>query len=116
VEKLISDLPGVQVQLAFNAQLDDIHLAETLLRCTREALTNVLRHSNASECLITFTRQPDSFQLRISDNGIARDKVEPGNGLKGIQERVEETGGLVSWYCNNGFTVDIRLPATVGAN
>lgn len=112
VERLISDLPGIQVQLDFEAQLDDIHQAETLLRCTREALTNVLRHSNATECLISFTEQENGFQLRISDNGAARDKVEPGNGLKGIQERVEETGGKVSWYCNNGFTLNIRLPAT----
>lgn len=110
IEKLISDLPGIQVQLDFEAQLEDINQAETLLRCTREALTNVLRHSNASECLITFSQQDSDFQLRISDNGVAREKVEPGNGLKGIQERVEETGGKVSWYTKNGFTVDIRLP------
>tara|TARA_A100000171_G_scaffold50213_2_gene61024 strand:- start:916 stop:2049 length:1134 start_codon:yes stop_codon:yes gene_type:complete len=112
IEKLISDLPGIQVQLDFEAQLEDINQAETLLRCTREALTNVLRHSNASECLITFSQQDSDFQLRISDNGVAREKVEPGNGLKGIQERVEETGGKVSWYTKNGFTVDIRLPVT----
>ncbi len=112
IEKLISDLPGIQVQLDFEAQLEDINQAETLLRCTREALTNVLRHSNASECLITFNQQDSDFQLRISDNGVAREKVEPGNGLKGIQERVEETGGKVSWYTKNGFTVDIRLPVT----
>tara|TARA_B100001750_G_C15196624_1_gene441497 strand:- start:451 stop:588 length:138 start_codon:yes stop_codon:yes gene_type:complete len=36
--------------------------------------------------------------------------VTPGNGLKGIKERVEEAGGDVRWYADSGFVIDIYLP------
>src|SRR5690606_1666827 len=43
MRKLVDGVPGIRVDLDFNARLGEIQAAETLLRCTREALTNVLR-------------------------------------------------------------------------
>lgn len=112
VEKLISGVPGIIVELDVNVELDDTQLSETLLRCTREALTNVLRHSGASHCTIHLSANDNTYLLRISDNGNRNQTVIAGNGLKGIQERIEEAGGQVSWSCHHGFALEIRLPST----
>jgi two-component system, NarL family, sensor histidine kinase DesK len=110
VEKLISGVPGLEFELIFQSGLEEINMAETLLRCTREALTNILRHSRASRCIISFNNDNDSYRLSIRDNGNCREPVSPGNGLKGIKERIEEAGGKVSWFVDNGFVIEIRLP------
>ncbi|MDO8907679.1 MAG: histidine kinase [Pseudohongiella sp.] len=110
VKKLVSGVPGITVKLDFTTMLGEIQLAETLLRCTREALTNVLRHSGASSCTIHFSEKEGYYYLRISDNGKRSESITPGNGLKGIKERIEEAGGQVSWTCNKGFSLEIRMP------
>lgn len=112
VNKLISDIPGIRIELSFSATLDEIELAQTLLRCTREALTNILRHSGANRCVITFARQNDEdYLLQIRDNGGKRQKIVAGNGLKGIKERIEEAGGSAHWQSDkHGFLLEIRLP------
>lgn len=112
VQKLVSDIPGIKIELHFSATLGEIELAQTLLRCTREALTNVLRHSGANRCDIRFTRQNDSnYLLQVQDNGRKRQKIVAGNGLKGIKERIEEAGGTARWQSGpEGFLLEIRLP------
>jgi signal transduction histidine kinase len=110
VNKLITGVPGITVELDFTTILGEIQLAETLLRCTREALTNVLRHSGASNCTIHFSESDSYYLLHISDNGNRSESITPGNGLKGIKERIEEAGGQVSWICHSGFSLEIRMP------
>lgn len=112
VEKLVSDIPGINIELSFSATLGEIELAQTLLRCTREALTNVLRHSGANRCVITFTRHGENdYLLQVQDNGSKRQKIVAGNGLKGIKERIEEAGGSAHWQSGKqGFLLEIRLP------
>lgn len=116
MRKLISGVPGIDVELDFKTRLGEIQLAETLLRCTREALTNVLRHSGASRCLICFSEDESHYRLQIRDNGKRREAIVPGNGLKGIKERIEEAGGSVSWSCDDGFSLNIILPVGKSAN
>jgi len=110
INKLAQGLPGIDVVLECVTPVDNIRLAETLLRCTREALTNVLRHSGATECRIRLIAGPDGYMLSITDNGRQCDTITPGNGLKGIEERIKEAGGQVTWSCDNGFTLAIQVP------
>jgi len=114
VRKLVSGVPGISVKLDFQSTLGEIRLAETLLRCTREALTNILRHSGATKCYISFSNDDTCYRLLISDNGRCREPVKPGNGLKGIKERIEEAGGHVRWHANQGFVMEIRVPVNRG--
>ena len=116
MRKLIDGVPGIRVDLDFKTRLGEIQLAETLLRCTREALTNVLRHSGANRCMIYFNEDDTHYRLQIRDNGKHRDTIVPGNGLKGIKERIEEAGGRVSWSCDSGFSLNIELPVDKSAN
>jgi signal transduction histidine kinase len=96
------------VSVAFNvepgAEVSDIDKAETLLRCAQEGLTNALRHGGATEILVTLARHDEELMLSVEDNGVGFEPPAPpiGNGLRGLQERLEEFQGVVS--------LDRRLP------
>ncbi|WP_237224645.1 sensor histidine kinase [Rothia nasisuis] len=56
----------------------------------REAITNVVRHSNASDCWVSLSPK----HIEISDNG-PHTQIQAGNGLTGLAQRVEEAGGTL---------------------
>ncbi len=112
IKKLVADIPNFSIDVDFSSapRIDDVETAETLLRCTQEAVTNVLRHSTADRCLISMSGDRGSCTLSISDNGHSETEIKPGNGLKGMQERVQARDGDLSWQQNkDGFHLQIKL-------
>jgi len=86
-------------------------------RILQEAITNVLKHANATRVEITIDYQPDALVLAVSDNGNgSTDKVgeSAGHGLIGMRERVELFGGELGAGSSSlgGFTVRARLPTS----
>jgi len=82
-------------------------------RIVQEAVTNVLKHANASRVEVTVDYQRDAIMLTISDNGAGADKNEStGHGLIGMRERVELFGGDLTTASSSlgGFTVRATLP------
>ena len=59
----------------------------------REAVTNILRHSGASQCIIRLEKSQDYLALKIADNGTNTGEIVFGNGLKGMKERLNALGG-----------------------
>ncbi|WP_051458240.1 sensor histidine kinase [Microbispora sp. ATCC PTA-5024] len=78
----------------------------------REAVTNVIRHARPSRCVIEVGRDGGEAVLEVRDNGRARGKPVPGNGLNGLSERVAAAGGtMVSGPLpDGGFRVAVRVP------
>jgi two-component system, NarL family, sensor kinase len=74
-------------------------------RITQEALTNAIRHANASHVLASITVEDDELVVRVRDDGhgLAGSRDE-GVGLSAMRERAEELGG----------SFDIRADATIG--
>lgn len=58
---------------------------------SREAITNVIRHSGASRVEITLSPR----SLTVADNGRGIPEGRVGNGLRGLQERVSDLGGIL---------------------
>lgn len=59
--------------------------------CVREALTNVVRHSNASHCQIELFKEGETLRCLVSDNGRGfedRSDSPGGNGLIGMKQRL----------------------------
>lgn len=110
--ELISGIPALRVQLECEDGLtvNDPATAEVLLRCIQEALTNTLRHSRATSCLIRLYRQGAEVVLEVSDDGASPRKITPGNGLTGMRERIVALAGTLSWHGGNGFHLQVRLP------
>lgn len=63
-------------------------------RIAREAVTNVLRHAEASRCDVSLTTTRDGLEVRVVDDGIGL-PVVPGVGVgtRSMRERAEELGG-----------------------
>lgn len=65
----------------------------------REGVTNVVRHSRASDCTIALDRADGGFRLTITNDGVrleAPDDGDLGNGLRGLTERLGRFGGTVA--------------------
>lgn len=77
----------------------------------REALANIMRHSNATQGSILMREHPAFRQLIISDNGIVRKlPAGEGMGLANMEERVHALGGQFRISTTNGFEVFISIP------
>ncbi|MBM6546787.1 sensor histidine kinase [Janibacter sp. YIM B02568] len=72
----------------------------------RELTTNVLRHSAATTCRI----EVGEDRIAVTDDGRGSRGSREGNGLRGLRERVEPTGGtVVVEPADPGTRVEVRL-------
>jgi two-component system sensor histidine kinase DesK len=85
------------------------HLDQEFSIILREAVTNIIRHSNASLCRVTVTNDDQRTSLEIFDNGTAK-SIEEGNGLKGIRERASELKGQFNINSEQGTSLQILVP------
>ena len=95
----------------------DRNVELVLYRVAQESLTNVARHSNASEALLALSRNGDSVVLQIADNGhgFAR-PLREGGGLRGIRENALIVGGALAIKPSpmGGLEVRLEVPTTNG--
>ncbi|MEU1302062.1 sensor histidine kinase [Streptomyces shenzhenensis] len=93
----------------------------TVLRIVQESLTNVLRHAGpGAEVTITLRFDKDAVRVRVVDDGggrlagprTASARGSGGNGLVGMRERVEVSGGSFTAgpRLGAGWQVDAELP------
>ena len=87
-----------------------------IFRIAQEALTNVVRHSHASRCMVRLAlhEQERLLEMEIADNGCGLAPARStGVGLASMRERAEELGG--TWEVVQGPTggtcVQVRLPS-----
>jgi two-component system, NarL family, sensor histidine kinase DesK len=60
----------------------------------REAVTNVVRHSEASHCTISIESAVDHQAVTVTDDGSGLpDDLRRGTGLQGLRSRLEAAGG-----------------------
>ncbi|GAT34879.1 PAS domain S-box-containing protein [Terrimicrobium sacchariphilum] len=95
---------------------------DNLLRIAQEALTNVLRHSRATEFHAKLAFASGSLQLALSDNGQGFDPTQKpdGFGLRGMRERVEAMDGSLTVESHPGtgtrIAVVLTLPSPTDEN
>ena len=92
-------------------------LVENVLSmCLKEAVTNVVKHSEASQCHISFVQNLREFHLVVQDDGLGLSEQElnkVGNGLKGMRERLEFINGSLRLEGKGGTTLSIAVPVTI---
>jgi signal transduction histidine kinase len=98
---------GIKTTLNFVTDSERLPTAtETaLFRVLQESLTNVHRHSGASEVKVNFYYQPEAVVLEIVDSGrgipaellqrLTQGSAEVGVGLAGMRERIAELNGVL---------------------
>lgn len=81
-----------------------------LIAILKEALANIIRHSNATQVRVVLREHPGFYQLIVSDNGTKQAASGEGMGLKNIEQRVGALGGVVTITREGGFTVFVSIP------
>ena len=91
---------------------DDINLA--LFRIVQEALTNTVKHSQATHVAVKLATKRDRLHLQVIDNGCGFDpsKNTTGFGLRGMRERATDLDGIFQiWSAlNQGCRISVILP------
>jgi len=77
----------------------------------REALSNIAKHSSATEASVTVTEHPAFYQLLVTDNGSTKSISEnAGIGLQNMSDRVAALGGVFRVDMSKGFRIFISVP------
>jgi two-component system sensor histidine kinase DesK len=102
---------GIEAELPGSVDVVDTELSELFGWVLREAITNVVRHSRASHCVVTLGPR----WIEIADDG--RGGVGgAGNGLTGLRERVGAVSGtFTSSGTMRGWRVRAEVPAADSA-
>ena len=87
------------------------------LRVTKEALSNVRAHAQATEVIVTLKGDEAGVEIVISDNGTAADPAgftsAPGHrGLETMRDRAADVGGrcTIESTTPHGCTVRLFMP------
>jgi signal transduction histidine kinase len=87
----------------------------TLFRAVQEALSNVVRHSNADQADVSLQRKGQTLFCSVTDEGIGFD-VEglgkgnsEGLGLTGIRERLDSIGGTLEIRSQTGQGTQLTM-------
>ncbi|WP_447791206.1 MULTISPECIES: cache domain-containing protein [Pseudomonas] len=106
--------------VTFNDNEFDCHLVDgaavSLFRIVQEGLTNIERHAQAKNVIITLHGSEKSVQLTVVDDGIGFNVAQverrhAGIGLRNIRERVEHFGGRFDLTSMPGRSeLDVLLP------
>ena len=77
-----------------------------------EALTNAVKHANASRVTVSAERSNGHLVLRVTDDGVGGAVADERSGLAGITDRVSALGGSVrvSSPPGEGTAVVAELP------
>ena len=106
--RLSPDLPG----LTTDQEL-------VIYRVAQEALTNVLRHAQATRCVVELTAREGWIELSVSDDGVGlpADTGDGTIGIEGMRERALLVGGTLSISSapGQGARVALQLPIQGGS-
>lgn len=89
------------------------NISVSIIAIVKEALTNVAKHSNATEVRVSLREQPAFWQLSIKDNGNTNSNgtiASAGMGICGMAERVTALGGQFNILTNDGFSIIVTIP------
>jgi signal transduction histidine kinase len=106
---------GVRVEVDWRGSREPLpaDIDRSAFRIIQEAVTNVVHHAGASECLVVIDRQDGQLSIEVTDSGRGGEPVAgTGYGITGMRERATLLGGDFSAgpRTGGGFRVTARLP------
>ena len=114
---LVNDIGRAGLPVALHVEGEPFALPRGIdlsaYRIAQEALTNALKHADASHADVTICYAPEAVQIQVRDNGHgAVTSNGHGHGLIGIRERVKLYGGdmTAGTADGGGFILSTRLP------
>jgi signal transduction histidine kinase len=112
----VSRRHGLTIDLAAHGDFDTLPDAHRtcIYRVVQEALTNCVRHAQATRVQVELDRRGDALEASITDDGVGfvAARRPAGLGLRGIEERVRDLHGSVTVTTapHRGTAIRIVLP------
>lgn len=117
IEPLLQSVPNLHIEFKADQdlRLDDASLAQVVLRCVQELITNTIKHAGAKKLELTLQKLDNLLILKSEDDGVGVNLAKLGNGLQGMKERVSALNGqmVIQTAPGHGFSVTITLPLGV---
>jgi signal transduction histidine kinase len=112
LQKIIDNFTFCPVNFEYSIEnAIDRNIKYSFISIIKEALANVIKHSNATLISITIREHPAIYQLIVKDNGNKpTSKIGNGIGLKNIEDRVTSLNGNVNISSSSGFKIFISIP------
>ena len=110
--RALAERTGQVVDLTVDG-LDELPggVGQSVYRIAQEALTNVVKHAQATRVTIRVAGSDGEVSVEVLDDGLGATDFTPGHGLIGMRERVAVYGGEFSaGPVPDGFRVFARLP------
>jgi len=113
IERLINGFSFCEVELQYELTNDpNPEIKSHFIVIIKEALANVIKHSNATKVTITLREHPAFLQLVIQDNGSKMKSISSdgdGIGLKNMTARIAGLGGHIHVSYETGFKIFISV-------
>lgn len=112
IYELVKEFSFCPVKLDYDiSENPDKRVKYSFISIVKEALSNIIKHSNATDVCITLKDHPGFYQLIIKDNGVVTGyNPEKGIGIRNILDRVAAFKGNVNINTDNGFKIFISIP------
>ena len=103
-----TSLPTVTTSAELDPRLDSLDhlLSQTIYRVIQEAVTNVIKHAQATTLSVVAAMRDQAVTIEVSDDGIGfPDNVSLGRGLTGMSDRSRALDGKLDLLREGGRTV-----------
>ncbi len=101
----------VKLQVYGDASKVPVYLWSILEPCLKEALTNIVRHSEAKNVRATLDITPSIVRLCVENDGVdIKTHAVSGLGLRNLQQRAAAVGGNISTNISKDFRLVCVLP------
>lgn len=111
VSDMLSEFSGYQIHLNYDISgFVPAPVKYCFLAILKESLSNIARHSNATDISVTLQSHPSLYRLTVADNGTDIHQAPSGIGILNMQERVRNLDGHFSVATDKGFVVFASIP------
>lgn len=124
IKQLIKDFTFCQIDLEYDMENPPpIALRYCFIAITKEALANIMKHSNSTKANIIIKEHPALYQLIIKDNGsisehkkskiqqyLEKNVYSEEMGLRNISDRVKGFNGNLNISADNGLKIFVTIP------
>jgi len=105
---------GINARLVMEVEIElPADLEGELYHISMEALNNALKHTKASEVVLSLRADEDNLTLELKDNGQGFDqeiaRVKGGMGLTSMGERADNIGGKLTIQSELGVGTTVRI-------
>lgn len=116
-KQLLADYTTYQTHFEYDIAPElPVAVTYCFLTITKEALSNITKHSNADSIRISMKEYTSMYRLSIADNGtdIAIPEGTTGMGLENMQARVSALKGTIRFSTQDGFHIFVSIPKEQG--